>query len=284
MLQNYFKIAIAVLKRRKFFTFISLFGISLTLTILILIAAFFDHLFGAGYPDVKRDRSLYINTIILQTEKDWNETSPFSFHFFDQYISTLQTPSKIALSTLFRRTNTYVNNKKLSLSYKYTNDQYWDVLEYEFIEGKPYNKQQVDNGERVAVISEEARIKYFGKGEPVTGKFIEADNLQYRVSGVVKNVPATLPHVYSEIYLPYTVAKSDFRAGRGLTGSFNAILLAESKNDVEKMKENTGQMAAKIPLPGKQYTKMYTYADPYFVGFIRTYTARGTMPGSAIST
>ena len=45
MFKNYFKIAIAVLKRRKFFTFISLFGISFTLTILIIVAAFFDHLF-----------------------------------------------------------------------------------------------------------------------------------------------------------------------------------------------------------------------------------------------
>lgn len=44
MLTNYFKIAIAVLKRRKFFTFISLFGISFTLTILIVLTAFVDNL------------------------------------------------------------------------------------------------------------------------------------------------------------------------------------------------------------------------------------------------
>lgn len=36
MLENYFKIAIVVLGRRKFFTFISLFGISFTLTILMV--------------------------------------------------------------------------------------------------------------------------------------------------------------------------------------------------------------------------------------------------------
>ncbi|HYD91770.1 MAG TPA: hypothetical protein VEA37_09825, partial [Flavobacterium sp.] len=95
MLKNYFKIAIAVLKRRKFFTFISLFGISITLTILIIIAAFFDHLFGPGYPDNKRDRSLYINTIVLQNKQDWNITSPASFYFFDHYVSKLKTPSKL---------------------------------------------------------------------------------------------------------------------------------------------------------------------------------------------
>jgi putative ABC transport system permease protein len=279
MLKNYFKIAIAVLKRRKFFTFISLFGISLTLTILILVAAFFDHLFGASYPDTHRDRSLYINRIILQNEKDWNITSPPSFYFLDHYVAKLKTPSKIAISSNFRRTNTYVNNKKLSITYKYTNDQYWEVLEYEFVEGKPYNKQQIDNSERVAVISVDARDKYFGKGEQVVGKFMEADNIQYRVIGVVKDVPTTMPHVYSEIYLPYTVAKSDVTADRSLTGNFNAILLADSENDLETIKEEYQQMAAKIPLPDKEYDRMYTYADSYLVSFIRNIFGQGEDSG-----
>jgi putative ABC transport system permease protein len=42
MLKNYLKIAIAVLKRRKFFTFISLFGISFTLTIITVALAFLN--------------------------------------------------------------------------------------------------------------------------------------------------------------------------------------------------------------------------------------------------
>src|SRR5688572_18472204 len=109
MLKNYLKIAIAVLKRRKFFTFISLFGISITLTILILVAAFFDHLFRAGYPDKKRNRSLYVNTIILQSKEDWNMTSPASFYYFDHYVSKLKTPVKVAISSAFKNTNTYIN-------------------------------------------------------------------------------------------------------------------------------------------------------------------------------
>src|SRR5688500_9142697 len=180
MLANYFKIAIAVLKRRKFFTFISLFGISLTLTILILMAAFFDHLFSAGYPDTKRDRSLYIiDKLILQREDGGSMNGPPSFYFLEHYVSKLETPSKVSISSAFRQTYSYVNNSKISIIYKYTNDQYWEVLEYEFLEGKPYSKQQIDNGERVAVISEVARDKYFGSEHQVVGKFIEADNVQY---------------------------------------------------------------------------------------------------------
>ena len=279
MLKNYFKIALAVLRRRKFFTFISLFGISITLTILIMVAAFFDHLFRAGYPDNKRDRSLYISRIILQTKEDWNITSPPSFHFLDRYVSQLKTPAKVAISSTFKRTNTYVGNQKLPITYKYTNDQYWEVLEYQFLEGKPYNRQQIDAGERVAVISKEARDKYFGKVEGVVGKYIEADNIKYRVTGVVKDVPMTMLHVYSEVYLPYTVAKTDVRANTSLMGNFTAILLADSEADLPKMKEEYSQLATRIPLPAREYTAMYTFADTYLVGFIRDMFGQGKDSG-----
>src|ERR1700750_2574446 len=63
MLRNYFKIAIAVLKRKKFFTFISLFGISFTLTILMVMTAFIDKVINDKYPDKKRDRLLFVNGI-----------------------------------------------------------------------------------------------------------------------------------------------------------------------------------------------------------------------------
>src|SRR6478672_8641384 len=112
MLKNYFKIAIAVLKRRKFFTFISLFGISLTLTILIVLTAFVDNLTSANYPEVNRGRSLYIISI---QEKDTvhqgQMNGPASFYFMNHFVSPLKTPAKIAISSLFTQTNTYVRDK-----------------------------------------------------------------------------------------------------------------------------------------------------------------------------
>ena len=77
MLKNYFKIAIAVLKRRKFFTFISLFGISFTLTILIVLTAFVDNVISPNYPEVNRDKSLYISVLQQKNLKHFSsQNSP----------------------------------------------------------------------------------------------------------------------------------------------------------------------------------------------------------------
>src|ERR1700704_515098 len=116
MLKNYFKIAIAVLRRRKFFTFISLFGISFSLTILIVVTAFIDSGIRANYPDTKRDRSLYINSVGLRKQlpdgsNNWGGSG--TFYFLDHYTSMLRTPVTVAISSMSAPTNTYVNNKKL---------------------------------------------------------------------------------------------------------------------------------------------------------------------------
>lgn len=281
MLKNYFKIAIAVLKRRKFFTFISLFGISFTLTILMVVTSFADKMFGANYPDNKRDRSLYI----IEHEEFDDKTQgmnkgPMSFYFLNQYAASMKTPAKVAISSMFTFTNTYVNNKKISISLKFANADYWDVLDYQFLEGKPFTKQQIDNAERVAVISEDTRRDYFGDIPSVVGKYIEADNVKYRVLGVVKDVPATLFTLYADIYLPYTVSKNDYR-NKDFGGNYSAILMGNSKDDLPKMKSEFANVISRISMKGKQFNHLYCYADGYFSTLVRTMTGRKENSGMA---
>ncbi|MES2891180.1 MAG: ABC transporter permease [Bacteroidota bacterium] len=269
MFKNYFKIAIAVLRRRKFFTFISLFGISLTLTIVIVLASFIDHLVSAGYPDTQRDRELYVNSLRLMSSKQgYSNTGPASFYFLNTYVSKLKTPERMAIGSIYVATNTYVNNKKLVINLKYTNDEYWNVLNYDFLEGKAFNNTQLVNGEKVAVISEETRDNYFGKGVSAAGKYLETDNVQYRVIGVVKNVPVTRVFAYGDIYVPYTLSKSDLN-NKQLTGMYTAILQAKDKDDLPKIKEEYNQMISRMPKTDKEFDLIYSYADTYLESFTR---------------
>jgi putative ABC transport system permease protein len=275
MLKNYFKIAIAVLRRRKFFTFISLFGISFTLTILMILTAFIDKVVGDSYPDKKRDRSLYVSRV-SEIGKTSTSSSSASYYLLNHYGGTLKTPQKMTIFSIFSGTNTYVNNKKIAVNYKYTDANYWDVLEYDFLEGKPFTKQQVDNADKVAVISEDMKNEYFGDISPVVGKYIEADNVKYRVTGVVKNVPITTYMLYSDIYLPYTVSKTDYK-DKSYMGPYMAILLGASTADVGKMHDEYEQMVQKLPLANKDYnkqynpyTKIYSHASRYIESYVDT--------------
>jgi putative ABC transport system permease protein len=279
MLKNYFKIAIAVLKRRKFFTFISLFGISFTLTIITVAMAFINKLVNEDYPDYKRERSLYVSTMELSNSKEgWINRSDVSFHFLDHYVSKLHMVDKLAISTRAQASNAFVNNRKISIAYKYTNADYWKVLEYEFIEGKPYNQQDVTNANPVAVISEETRSNYFGNQKNVVGKYISADNINYRVIGVVKNVSKTLYNFAGDMYIPYTVSKEDWDS-IDLMGSYNAILLARTPEDVPKMRKEFDQMMKKVPVPSKEFDTVSSNADSFFASMTRRVAGSGRDSG-----
>jgi putative ABC transport system permease protein len=270
MLKNYFKIAIAVLKRRKFFTFLSLFGICFTLTILLVMTAFIDKVVNDDYPDKKRDRSLYINKITLQGKESMN-SSPLSYHFINHYITTMKTPVKVAISSGFSSTNTYVNNRKIVINYKYANADFWDILEFDFLEGKPISRQQIDNAERVTVISEDMKNEYFGNdGSPAVGKYIEADNIKYRVCGVVKSLPITAYILYADIYLPITTTKTKLDADKGYMGGYGAIILAKNTGDVPKMKKEYEDLVAKLPVPGKEFDHVYSHADSFVEDYVRS--------------
>ncbi len=144
---------------------------------------------------------------------------------------------------------------------------YWDVLNYNFYEGKPYTKQQIENGEHVAVISEETKREYFGDVPSVVGKYIEADNVQYRVTGVVRNVAMTNLFVYADMYLPYTVSKANYK-DQFFIGDYSAILLANSKSDLPKIKKEYDQIVSRIPLP-KEWNFLAAHADSYLESFTR---------------
>lgn len=281
MLRNYFKIAIAVLKRRKFFTFISLFGISFSLTILMVLTSVMDHLVSPSYPDVHRDRSLYSMTLKLTDPKERGQrTGPFSYHFLHTYVESMKTPEAVAISSIFAASNTYVNNQKLVIDIKYTNAGFWKVLQFKFLEGKPFTQAQIDAGERVAVITESTRDKYFGKGVPAVGKMLETDNVQYRVAGVVKSVPVTQIFAYGDMYLPWTVS-AQHAGNKGYNGLFIPILLAPSKADVPAMQTEYQHQMSKVPMPHENFTEMESFAKPYLTTFTRMMLGKHNSDGTS---
>jgi len=273
MLKNYIKIAWKVLQRRKFFTFISLFGISFTLMVLMVLTSFTDHLISPNYPEVNRDRTLYMSFVELkQTEKNNNNTSSMGIHLLNNYISKMKTPQKIAFGTLIPHSvDAFSGDKKLKINIKYTNQTFWEVNEFEFLEGKSFNQEQLDNGDFVAVIDEESKKGYFGDQSNVVGEFIDVGNEKYRIIGVVKGVPMTRIFTFGNLYVPYTVSSS-FLKSTSFVGEFGAMLLAEDESDFPAIKAELNKMISNIELPNPEdWNLLLVHADTYLESATRIF-------------
>ncbi|MEY3238671.1 MAG: hypothetical protein RIR11_109 [Bacteroidota bacterium] len=262
------------MKRRKFYTFISLFGISFTLLVLIVLASFLDHLLGPNYPEARRDRTIYIQLSEKRNSvKGWTNSGPMSFSFAQKYVKTLKTPEKVAIASTPNTINTYIGGKKLKLWFKHTDAEFWEVTDFEFLEGKPYTQREIDNNEYGIVINDGTRDNCFGKGASAVGKTMEVDNVTYRVIGVVRGCPITRMMVSSDIYLPYNTSKGNLK-DPGEIGSFMAQILARQASDIPTIQAEYADVVSKVVLEKTEdeYDTFKSDADTQLGLFTKIFT------------
>lgn len=271
MLKNYFITAFAVLKRKKIFTAISLFGISITITVIVVIAALFENIIREGYPETNRNRCLYIFNLQEKSAKTGvvNKGS-ISYYFLKNYVNKLKIPEKIGISSLFSPVTTYLHDKKHTVYLKYSNADFFDVVKYDFLEGKPFTDVQVESQEAVAVITLQTKILFFGDIKTAVGRYIEIGNERYRVTGVVRDIPATMIYSYSNVILPFTFLSNHLQnKERVYFGPFTAILMGHSEQSIAAMKNEYDQLISRIPPESKEYDRLFSHADTYFESFTR---------------
>src|SRR5438128_899524 len=194
MLNHYLALAIKVLLRRKFFTFISLFGISFTLVVLTVVTALFDYSFGPDATEPRQDRTLYTGRAVMYGDHGtWSSNA--GFKLLDTYARGLPGVERLSIFEGDRTVQSYVNGQKISSSLKRTDAEFWRILEFTFLEGSAYNEDDVAQARFVAVINAGTRQRFFQGGTAV-GKTLEADGQRFRVIGVVENVSElrTAPH------------------------------------------------------------------------------------------
>ena len=250
MFKKYIKLSLKVLLRHKFFTFISLFGISFTLMILLTTTAFLDHMLGPTYPETRLDRSLYVLDLEIKGP-EISRRGSISYYFLNKYVKTLKTPELISITSFFQKTVTYNQGRKYKIALKYTDAEFWEIMDFKFIEGEPFNDEDVKNINQVAVINEATKEKYFGE-ESALGKFIEADWKKYKVIGVVKDVPIIRILAYGDVWVPITNTKEDITS-YNLDGDYQAILLARSKQDFSKIKAEFQKHLAQVEFMDDTY-------------------------------
>lgn len=269
MLLNYLKIAWKVLLRRKFFTFINLFGVSFTLMILLVVMAMFDHLVGPSTPGKRIDRMVFVNTIRQQMVggNGWMNM-PASIHFVDDYVRKLKTPQKVGITTAPSTATAFTKSKLLALDMAYTDGDFWQIMDFDFLGGRAFTGAEVQAAQQVCVLNEATARGYFGTSD-VVGRTIEIDLKRYRVAGVVRNVSAAHVFAYADVWVPYTLNPKYYTDNR-INGEFLVVMLAPSAQAVPAVREEYRQMMRRIEIPNpKEVQALFSFADPITESFTR---------------
>lgn len=259
MLKNTLLIAFKVLARNKFYTCVSLFGISVTLMVLVLLTSLVDSFLHPRGPEANSERFLLVNRVSITQANDSGgrrgSIGPPGYRFIEQTALRLQSPELVSVFNGSMRGRldatpavSFVDGAKIESLARRTDANYWKILRFDFLEGRPYNQQEHEQGAYVAVISDTMRKRFFGDAGAV-GKRITLDKVSYDVIGVVRDVSPLQPLATADVWLPlFATTSLQFRNEDG--GSLLVLMQARSPADFPRIQEEF-QVAVRnfTPLP-----------------------------------
>lgn len=275
MIANYIKLAIKVLGRRKFFTFISLFGISLTLVVLMVAAAILDNLFAPREPESRLDRMLCVYSVRLRGP-DASRISQPSYSFVDRYLRGLPGAERVAVFSDAQSVSIYEGGAKIDTTIKRTDGAYWQILDFRFLEGGPFTQADDDRANFVAVINEDLKRRLFGSA-PAVGSALTVEGQTFRVIGVVPSVSMARFAAFSEIWVPIgTIPGDDYK--KRMTGGFAGIVLAKSPGDFGALRAEFGKRLDRYVFDDpKQFNRIEAGLDTTYQA-----AARAMFPGDNV--
>jgi putative ABC transport system permease protein len=205
MLRSYLKIAVAVLLRRKFLTFVNLFGTVLTLTVLIVAFAIFQCIVHPGGAEHRHDHILAIQLLLAfnSVVDGHRRMGPPGGAFFSSYVKPLRTPDRVSYASAPRVGTCYVDGRKLTVQLRLTDAAYWQILDFAPRMGRLLATDDIESGRSVAVINASTAAAYF-RGRPPLGQSITIDSHPYQVVGVVRDEPETSHLAYADVWVPIT--------------------------------------------------------------------------------
>jgi putative ABC transport system permease protein len=217
--------------RKKYYTALTLVGISLTIMIIVIFASFIDQIVSANKPEINRDRTLILDKVSIY--KDGKKTNAVpSINLLQKNIVDLERTEAISYFSGIGFISA-LNGKTAGHMLTFTDGNFWKITDFEFIEGKPFRFEEVKKGTRVAVINEKTKSYFFNKKEAL-GEDIAIMGIAYKVIGVVRSA-TPFSRIYADVYVPYTTDTNIQRKNKEIEGSYSALLLAKT-TDLRKVR------------------------------------------------
>jgi putative ABC transport system permease protein len=298
MFKNYFLLSLKVLRRKPFYTFISLFGISFTLMILMLITSMLDSMLGANKPFTDRDKYVFmdymerslneVDTIYVidsipmadgttrydttSTNFDKNEstsTNGLNYKYIDKNLRNIEAAESYTFIAPDIVNDVYLDGRKLRLSSYYVDGNYWDVFDFTFLQGEPFTNEDNTAANKVAVITDKTAREYFGTADAsVIGKEIELARQFFKVKGIVERPFNDDEHIGGDVFVPTMTIDARHITQAEWYGPFQVVFKARKPSGRELIKKELNFIAENTQMPPDAWwTKVRLVNGDFFEDF-----------------
>jgi putative ABC transport system permease protein len=234
MLKNYLLIAWRIALQRKLFTLINLLCISLTLLVLLVVTALLENTFAPSGVEGKSHRMLQVMTMVsLNKEKGFRRHSPLGYRIITDYIKPLPSAELVAAVSMPESTTVYQPGRVTDLLLRRADAAYWQILDFEVLQGRVPSEDDVANGRFVIVLNQSTAKQLFGEQQAV-GQPLNVGGQQFEVIGVVADVLQL--NSFADMWAPVTTyPTTEYQHQQA--GQFSALILTRSAADYAAVRQ-----------------------------------------------
>ncbi|WP_321517713.1 ABC transporter permease [uncultured Bacteroides sp.] len=243
MYKQYLKQAWQLLKQNKLFSSIYIIGTGLAISMVMIMAIVYYIKIANIYPETNRDRMLVAKSLSERSKSNssFTNSSSFSYSAVKEYFYSLKSAEAVTAVFTAYGSVPYIqlsdNKTRIPVQVQYTDNAYWKVFNFSFVDGKPYSQSDFISGIHTMVISESMAKNIFGSANAI-GKILTMDFTEYRISGVVRDASYATPETFAQAWVPYTCRddyKSGFNGISGLLGGMKVYILCHSSSEAYKI-------------------------------------------------
>ena len=206
MIKNYFKIAVRNLRKNRVYGLINVMGLAMSMACCILIFTLVKY--HLGFDNFHKDPDRIYRFV---TEQHRDEISyaasvppPFGKAFRDDYGFA----ERVARTVISRNALISIKQgeevKKFKEGAAFAEPELFDIFNFPLLQG---GKKTALTEPNTAIITEHLAKKYFGNENPVNKTFRYDNRIDFKITGVLKDIPANTD-LKQEIYLSWATLKS----------------------------------------------------------------------------
>lgn len=249
MLGNYFKVAVRNIQKRKLYSFINAFGLSIGIAFCMLI---YLYIMDENSFDQFHENKSHIYRIEEKSFDTWKHDSPDPYRKSAWIQTGLKQVLKEELPEVIRATR-YNNGETAVFRYEdkvftetltYVDDDFFTMFSFKLLKGNP---DQLFKNKSEVVITPEIARKYFDDEDPI-GKTVQIgieNETSFIVAGVLDTPPANSSLGF-QILLPQE-NRWGYERNMAQWGSFNTPTFVQLRPDVDlvSFKENLDKLTDK---------------------------------------
>lgn len=246
----YFKQAWRLLKENRLLSVVSILGTALAICLVMVIVIVWQVRTAGFRPETHRDRMLFVREgrASRKTNHEFNNCYRLSSLVVKEVFYPLQTAEAVGMATESWSclASTMDQTKELRADLRYTDAGFWQLFEFELLQGKPYPQEAVHSGLQEAVVSASLARQLFGTTE-VVGQTLQLNYVPYRICAVVGDVSVMAEASHADVWVPYTSTTTLYDNNtEALIGTVMCYILAHSSADFPAIRAEVERNVGKL--------------------------------------